>query len=195
VPQYNSEKHHRRSIRLKDYDYTQAGAYFVTVCTYARACLFGDVVEDAVNLNECGQIVYTEWLKSAEIRPEIELDIFVIISNHLHGIVVITGVGAHGRAPLLNHASLYRQPKSLGSFIAGYKSTVTKQINLNRHTPGLPVWQRNYYEHIIRNDRALIAIREYINQNPLRWHLDLYNPSATERDPKARDLWNLLKST
>ena len=205
APTYNPKKHHRRSIRLKGYDYTQPGEYFVTICTHNRNCLFGQVVNGQVELNEYGQIVAAEWEKSPMIRRELELDVFVIMPNHLHGIVNIVGaigVGAIGQSPLHQSstgANSYSPlspgaaPKSLGAFIIGFKSAVTKQINQWRGTPGLPVWQRNYYEHIIRSNRALEAIRHYIEQNPRRWELDRYNPSATDRDPQAAMLWELLK--
>ncbi len=189
----------RRSIRLKGYDYSQAGAYFVTLCTYQQHCLFGTVSAGAVQLNDFGRIAQDEWSKSAEIRQELELDAFVVMPNHLHGIVWIinpdeqaTQVGAHGCAPL-QHTKLWRPPKSLGSFIAGYKSAATQQINQLRHSQGVPVWQRNYYEHIIHSERALAAIRQYIVQNPLRWELDRYNPAARGPDPQTRELWNLLQ--
>lgn len=191
---YYPDKHHRRSIRLKGYDYTQPGAYFVTICAHNHDRLFGQVVNGLVELNEYGQIVAAEWQKSPAIRHELELDIFVIMPNHLHGIVHIVGandppvVKASGHSPLHGAA-----PKSLGAFIIGFKSAVTKQINQLRGTPGVPVWQRNYYEHIIRSDRALTAIRQYIEQNPQRWDLDRYNSAATDRDPQAAMLWELLK--
>ena len=191
--------HQRRSIRLKGYDYSQPGAYFVTLGSYQQECLFGTVSAGEMQLNQFGQIAADEWAKSPEIRREIGVDFFVVMPNHLHGILWIvnsdgqsTQVGAHGRAPL-QHNKLWRPPKSLGSFIAGYKSTVTKQINQVRNTPGTPVWQRNYYEHVIRSDQALQAIRDYIDQNPLRWELDRYNSEATERDPQAIALWDLLQ--
>nr|BCX01830.1 MAG: hypothetical protein KatS3mg041_1876 [Bacteroidota bacterium] len=193
---YDPEKHRRRSIRLKRYDYAQPGGYFVTICTYERAHLFGQVVDGEMVLNAFGRIVGEEWFRSAEIRAEIELypDEFVIMPNHIHGIVWIveTDVGAHGRAPLHN-GQLSRPPRSLGAFVAGFKSIVTKRINALRGTPGAPVWQRNYYEHIIRTEWALHAIRQYIADNPLRWHLDRYNPAASGADPLARDLWRLLQ--
>ena len=95
-------------------------------------------------------------------------------------------VGAHGHAPLR------RPPRSLGSFIAGFKSAVTKRINQHRGTPGAPVWQRNYYEYIIRDDRALNAIRRYIAENPMRWHLDRYNDAASGMDPLAKEIWQMI---
>ncbi|MEW5958621.1 MAG: transposase [Chloroflexota bacterium] len=193
----------RRSIRLKDYDYSQSGAYFVTICTYRQSCLFGVVAAGQVRLNEYGRIAHTEWLKSAEIRQEIALDVFVVMPNHIHGIVWITSpdrsignVRTHARKgdrPVALTPPRGPAPKSLGAFLAGYKSAVTKQINQVRDSPGTPVWQRNYYEHIIRTERALAAIRQYIAQNPLRWELDRYNPATTGPDPQARELWNLLQ--
>jgi REP element-mobilizing transposase RayT len=184
---------HRRSIRLKGYDYSQAGAYFVTICTHKRDFLFGEVVDGEMRANEFGCVVSKEWFGSADIRAEIKLypDEFVVMPNHIHGIVWIldhvgaTGprVGAHGRAPL------QRPPRSLGAFVAGFKSAVTKRINMMRGTPGAAVWQRGYYEHIIRDDESLNRIREYILQNPLRWHLDLENPQRAGED----DLWRMFE--
>ncbi len=150
-------------------------------------------------LNEWGQIVRDEWFRSAEIRAEIELfaDEFVVMPNHVHGIIWIVDdvgttnhVGATGRSLLRPRGPAAR---SLGSFIAGFKSAVTKRINARRGTPGMPVWQRNYYEHIIRNERALNAIRRYIAENSLRWHIDRHNPGAVGLDPMARDLWRMLQ--
>jgi REP element-mobilizing transposase RayT len=183
-------RHYRRSTRLKGYDYTQAGAYFVTLCTQGRECLFGAVVAGGMILNELGQIVYEEWKRSSEIRREIELDEFVVMPNHMHGVIWILesddvragDVRAHGRASDVRAdgrppQSPQRAPKSLGSFVAGFKSAVTKRINEQRGTPGVPVWQRNYYEHIIRNDADLRRIREYIVNNPLKWELDQLHPN------------------
>ncbi len=204
---YDPDRHHRRSVRLKGYDYAQPGAYFVTICTQNRECLFGENVAGKMRLNALWEIVRGEWFRSAEIRAEIELhpDEFVVMPNHIHGIVWIIShddeysVGAHGGAPQNGpnvgahcHAPLRRPPRSLGSFIAGFKSAVTKRINQRRGTPGAPVWQRNYYEHIIRDERALNAIRRYIAENPMRWHLDRYNDAASGIDPLARDIWQII---
>lgn len=174
--------HHRRSIRLKGYDYSSAGMYLVTMVTYNRECLFGDIQDGAMNLNELGAIAQSEWIRSSEIRrDEIGLDAFVVMPNHLHGIVAIiydatvNNIGAYGqtrahrRAPLQR---LSRLPRSLGSFIAGYKSIATKRINQMRATPAVPVWQRNYQDHIIRDERELLRVQEYIHNNPMQWELD-----------------------
>ena len=186
MTKFDPNKHHRRSIRLRDWDYRATGAYFVTLVAHKRECLFGDVVEGVVELSEYGEIARSEWMASDAIRSEIKLDEFVIMPNHLHGIVwIIVGaqglVGAHGCAPQLTSRTRAdghprRLPKSLGSFIAGYKSAVTKRVNSKRGTPGIPVWQRNYYERIIRNEQELDAIRRYILANPIYWTEDMENP-------------------
>ena len=115
--------------------------------------------------------------RSAEIRPGVKLDVFQVMPNHLHGIVIFDDtsaeeifVGAHSRAPS------FRQPRSLGSLIGGFKSAATKRTNQLRGTPGVPVWQRNYYERVIRNDHELQAIRQYIKENPAKWAEDSENP-------------------
>lgn len=174
---YDSDKHQRHSIRLKDYDYSQAGAYFVTICTHKKEFLFGNVVNGEMRLNELGKVVQDEWHRSAKMRREIELDTFVVMPNHIHGIVTI--VGAQGLAPLQHgHPPLQRRPRSLSTFVTGFKSAVTRRINDLRGTPYTPVWQRNYYEHVIRNEDDLDEIREYIVHNPLKWDLDSENPNS-----------------
>jgi len=171
-------RRHRRSIRLKDYDYASPGAYFVTVCTYNRECLFGKIVDGEMIFNESGLIAVGEWKRSSTVREEIEIDSFVVMPNHLHGIVIIkeknedSDVGASGRTPLLCGPA----PKSLGSLINGFKSSVTKRVNILHHTPGAPLWQRGFYEHVIRDTDNMNLIREYIITNPARWALDRENP-------------------
>ncbi|GAB4577730.1 MAG: transposase [Anaerolineales bacterium] len=175
---YNPDIHHRRSIRLKGYDYTQSGAYFVTIVTYQRAHLFGKVVNGVMQLNEWGEIARREWFKTAELRPYVELfdDEFVVMPNHAHGILWINDgvvVGAERRsAPTTNDAIPHVDAGSLGAIVRAYKSAVTYAINAARQTRGMTVWQRNYYEHIIRNDAELNRIRKYIIENPLKWAKD-----------------------
>ena len=175
VSRYNPNIHHRRSIRLEGYDYAQAGAYFVTICAHARECLFGEIDADAMMLSEFGEIVRDEWLKSCAIRSEIKLDAYIVMPNHFHGIVYIASTDSiRGDDRLV--APVGPKPKSLGAFMAGFKSAVTKRINEMRRTPGATVWQRNYYEHIIRNEADYNRIAEYINHNPQRWAQDSLNP-------------------
>jgi REP element-mobilizing transposase RayT len=188
---HDPQKHHRRSLRLPGVAYASPGAYFVTICAFQRHCLFGQVVDGVVNLNRFGRLVETEWLRSPDIRREIELDAFVVMPNHLHGIVWIVGTdqtaaGARGPSPLptsnISSGQPVRgpSPKSLGAFVAGFKSTVTKQINQLRVTPGQPVWQRNYWERVVRDERALHAIRRYIQNNPIRWVEDDLHPNKNQ---------------
>jgi len=183
--QDDSPIHHRRSTRLKGYDYTMVGAYFVTLVTWQRACLFGQVVDGKMHLNEMGEIVAKTWLETAVVRPNVELDTFGVMPNHMHGIIVINDpvVVASRLRPLGWRLALNReQPnsnglisKSLGAIICQVKSIATKRINLYRQTPGNPVWQRNYYDHIIRDEKDLDAVRAYIDANPYRWAEDDYH--------------------
>jgi putative transposase len=177
---YNPETHKRSSSRLKTFDYTSNAAYFITVCTFQREHLFGQIVDGEMQLNNLGQVVLEEWERTAEIRPEMTLDTFIIMPDHIHAIIWISqsnasnerepdAVGAHGGAPLRTRTrSLVRPPRSLGSFVAGFKSAATKRINESRGLPGTPVWQRNYWDRVIRDDRELEETRKYILENPRR---------------------------
>ncbi len=166
---FDPEIHHRRSVRLGGYDYSAPGTYFVTICAHGKQHLFGEVVDGEMVLSRFGKFVSEEWLRSERIRTEIQMDAYVVMPNHLHGIVRIADIGAHGRAPL---PRAKRQPRSLASFLAGFKSASASRINQMRGTPGVPVWQRNYFEHIVRDPQELAVIREYISTNPLRWAQD-----------------------
>ncbi len=281
---YNPTRHHRRSIRLQGYDYTQPGAYFVTIVTHHRTHLFGAVVDGNMQLNDWGDIVRDEWFKTAQIRPYVQLrdDEFVVMPNHIHGIIWIVGdgsrqVGARSvevgmrrrgarpsggarpsvgarpsggarrqvgarrrraptgarsvevgmrrrgarpsggtrpsvgarpsggarsrRIPTDDHTfdihtlEQFGKPVcgSIPTIIRSFKSAVTKRINRLRNSSGKPVWQRNYYEHIIRRERTLNAIRQYIIDNPHRWHMDRENDCRTGNDPLARDIWEMFQ--
>jgi len=172
--QFNPEKNHRRSIRLKNYDYASAGAYFVTICTHEKACLLGDIVNGQIQLSVYGRVIEFEWLKTAELRNNIVLDVFVIMPNHVHGMIIITRRGVLRYVP--TQSEFRSSSQAIGAIVRGFKSAVTKRINDIRHMLGAPIWQRNYYEHIIRNERELNKIREYIINNPLQWELDKENP-------------------
>jgi REP element-mobilizing transposase RayT len=165
------DRHHRRSVRLKGHDYAQPGAYFVTVCTRDRECLLGEVADGEIRLNEYGMAVREEWLKTAELRENVEVEACTVMPNHVHGIVVITnGKGTARRAP----TERFGKPvaDSIPTIMRAFKSASTKHINVIRRTPGTPVWLRNYYEHIIRYDDELKAIRQYILSNPANWTAD-----------------------
>ena len=189
---FDPERHHRRSLRLKGYDYTQAGAYFVTICTQDRACLFGEVVGDAMRLNDAGRMVVAEWERLAKRFPGVELDAFVVMPNHVHGILVITDPVGAGLVPAHDGATTRVAP-TVGDIVGAFKSRTTVGYIHGVKARGWPpfrrrLWQRNYYEHIIRHDESLNRIRRHIAENPLRWHLDRENPQAVDKD----DLWEKL---
>ena len=174
---HNLAKHQRRSIRLKDYDYSQAGAYFVTLCIRNKECILGKVVDGEMMLNAYGRLVEEEWIKTADMRRNVGLDVFVVMPNHFHGILAIVDKcrGTVHRAPTQEQ---FAKPTSgsLPTIVRYFKSAVTRRINELRGIPYKPVWQRNYYEHVIRNENDLNEIREYIVNNPLKWDLDSENP-------------------
>ncbi len=182
----NNPEKRRRSIRLTGYDYSGPGAYFITICTQGRECRFGAVSSGgSVALNPSGRIAFEEWRRSTAVREEIEPDAFVVMPNHVHGVVLIrydisgNNVGATGQSPLQRPDCPPRGParRSLASFVVGYKGAVTRRINALRKTPGAPVWQRNYYERILRYEDELNQARFYIQENPARWAEDDYNPA------------------
>jgi putative transposase len=183
---YNRRVHHRRSIRLPGYDYTSAGAYFVTICVRGGECLLGEVVDGEMQHNEWGQIAWDCWQAIPEHSPHVKLDVYVVMPNHVHGIIAITDpVGAQHTDPVgaqhavpLQPSRTNVQPGSLGAIVRSFKSAVTKRINELRDMPGTPFWQRNYWEHIIRDERSLNRIREYIENNPGRWAEDQLHPAA-----------------
>lgn len=175
----------RKQIRLPNYDYSKNGYYFITICTKNRKNIFGDIPVGAagqppetgrlpddttnIQLNDFGRIVDEELRKSQIIRDEIILDQYVIMPNHIHCIIGITAgnnVGGQPAAPTRG---------TLSSFVNGFKSAVTTRINTLRNTPGESVWQRSFYDHIIRNERSLNALREYILANPANWEQDIDN--------------------
>jgi len=159
----------RRSNRLRDCDYRQQGVYFITICTHRQACLFGEVIDGAMQLNQLGRIVEQEWQRTAVLRPYVDLDAFVVMPNHFHGVIVIVeeNTVAGGSAKLL-------AARSLGAIIGQFKGSVTKRIRSQEGLQGIMVWQRNYHDHVVRNDKSLQRIREYIAYNPENWAKDFY---------------------
>jgi len=189
----------RRSLRLRGYDYAQAGAYFVTICTQNRVCLFGDVVAGKMRLNDSGRLVAQCWQDIPNRFPNAALDEFVVMPNHLHGIIVIVraqfiaphdrgamGSGAINRAPkggngasdvgaqfIAPVGAINRAP-TVGDMVRAFKAVATRMLRQAQY-PSF-AWQRNYYERIIRSEDDLARIREYIANNPLQWALDRENP-------------------
>jgi REP element-mobilizing transposase RayT len=176
---------HRRSLRLKGYDYTQAGAYFVTICTQNRTCLFGEVEDGAMRLNSAGELAVTVWNGMLERFPEIELDMFVVMPNHMHGIIVLSDCNSRGRdvADARGRAATRAAP-TVGDIVGAFKSLFTLRFVEGVKSKRWPafnrrVWQRNYCEHVIRDERDLARVRRYIDENPPRWEFDLENPQRT----------------
>jgi REP element-mobilizing transposase RayT len=169
---YNPEMHHRRSIRLQGYDYSNQGAYFVTICTWNRENILGDVFNSVMQLNSFGEIVMKCWQDLPIHYKYIALDEVVIMPNHLHGIIWINGdIAGAGFKPAPTNIR-----HGLSEIIRALKTFSSRQMNKNRNTPGTPVWQRNYFDRVIRNEKELHAIREYIINNPLQWSMDENNP-------------------
>lgn len=175
---YDPKKHHRRSIRLPGYDYTQPGAYYITVCTYKRQCWFGDVVDGKICYNQLGYIAYSFWSALPRRFSHIELDAFIVMPNHLHGILIITEGTKHLQQKDTPKKEQFGKPVvgSIPTVIRSFKSAVSKRINLMRRTKEPPVWQSNYYESIIRIETGLYRVRQYIINNPLQWEMDDENP-------------------
>ena len=153
---FDPQKHHRHSIRLPGYDYSLAGAYYVTLVAHDREPLFGEVVEAEMKLSRYGQIVESTWLDLPKHYPLLELDTFCIMPEHVHAILVLP---EDGRRPL-------------SEILRAFKSYAARRINLLRKTAGVPVWQRDYYEHIIRDNADYLAKRKYILDNPMNWKND-----------------------
>ena len=172
---FDPDKFHRASIRLRGYDYRGIGVYFVTTCTHQGRCIFGRVQGDAMRLNPYGAIAHNSWLQTDATRERVELDEFVVMPNHFHGLLWFT----EPPAPLEDEGApkgLWRSPDSLGSLVGGWKSSVTSQIWESRRKVNWSesqVWLRGYYEHIVRDERELNLIREYIRQNPANWNRDV----------------------
>jgi REP element-mobilizing transposase RayT len=230
---YNPEKHHRHSIRLRGYDYTREGAYYFTICCHQRLCLLGEIKDGVMHLNLVGATVKAVWDSLPRHFPLIELDAFVVMPNHVHGIIVITNsagncnpnlncrgeafvpgynnvvpessstnaspfpgcnntspqsLSTNADAPYVATASLTpfpgcndtspprgTQSGSLGAILQNFKSVATRRVNRITRNSGT-LWQRNYHEEIIRNEKAYENIRRYIMENPLSWDEDEENP-------------------
>jgi putative transposase len=197
---YDPERHHRRSIRLKSYDYAQPGAYFVTVCVQSHLCLFGDVVDGEMRCNDAGRMIESIWQQVPRRFPTVEPDVSIVMPNHFHAIVLVGAplVGAldepaaevtdgadraWGRAPTGGAPT----PPTLGDIIGAFKSLTTNAYARGLREHDWPpvherLWQRNFYEHVIRDEVARNRIREYIVTNPLGWVLDRENPQRQGED-------------
>ncbi|ACL06120.1 conserved hypothetical protein [Desulfatibacillum aliphaticivorans] len=172
---------------MKYYDYSSAGAYFVTICTHNRELLFGHINEGELFLNEYGFLVEKRLLQIPDHFPGALIDEYVIMPNHFHGIIILEGESSRNQrrtieGPDQDASSQSRRLKpKLGDIIAYLKYLTTKDINAIRDAPGQKVWQPDYYDHVIRNERALNRIRMYIRANPKQWNSDPENPEAINR--------------
>ena len=216
---YDPEVHRRRSIRLKGYDYSRPGAYFVTIVAQDRLCWFGDVVDGEMRLNKSGELIVDAWEWLGERYPHVALDAYVVMPNHLHGVVVLTdeewggesggGVsGRHGRrgvnvdrpvrrgvsrnAPTVGSGmgvdadgsgmgvsrTAPTGRKTLGRLVGAFKTVSTKGFNRMRGMSGERLWQRDFYDRVIRDDRELDLVRRYIEGNPAKWETDEENPNV-----------------
>lgn len=178
------ERGHRRSIRLAGYDYSRPGAYFVTICTHQRACVLGRVEEGATVLSSTGSLVERCWRQLPRHFPDVELDAFVLMPNHLHGLIMLGAaqpiLGGPWVSATRGEPPRGTRPGSLGAVVQNFKTVSTRKVNVLNGTAGAPLWQRDYYEHIVRDERALDTIRRYIEGNPSQWELDEENPAKLE---------------
>ena len=172
----NILKHQRRSMRLKEYDYSNAGAYFITIVSFKRINIFGSINDGHVQLNQIGNIVEIVWLEIPLHYPNVTTDAYVIMPNHFHGIIIIhnNDVGARHAAPLQTNTPK-RKSQPLGVIVGSFKSAATRQIHRSGLLKQKHVWQRNYYEHIIRDDEDFRKISDYIELNPINWEFDHEN--------------------
>ena len=179
---FDPKKHLRRSIRLSEYDYSQPGAYFVTLVTSRRECMFGEIRNCIMYLSEPGKIVLGVWNFLPVRYPTVALGTSVVMPNHFHGIVVINEMpdGVIHELPPRNlprqERRIQRRRMTLPLMIGYFKMNSAKQINKLLNSPGVPIWQRNYYEHIIRNDDDRNRIHQYIEANIDHWEDDVDNP-------------------
>ena len=220
---YNPNKHHRRSIRLKGYDYSQAGLYFITICCQDMIWRFGKIENNEMILNECGQIAFDEWMKLTERFPNFELDAFQIMPNHIHAIIALNPpssamgasvgaalaavqnddaisqndniiIGANDMRAVANDIRAEANDMRAGAspartdaisdIIGAYKSLVANgclKISKSKNKIMGKFWQRNYYQHIIRNERAYQHISEYIINNPAKWQEDTFYKSQNPK--------------
>ncbi len=169
---YDPDRHHRRSIRLKGFDYSQSAVYFITICVQKRGCLFGTISQDRMLLNDAGKMVSAEWLALPARFPSVILDEYVVMPNHFHGIIYISPDSTEN--------------PTLGQIIGAFKSIVTDRyitgVKAQDWTPfDRILWQRNYYEHIVKNESALQSIQQYVRDNPLTWLKDSLYPDVKSK--------------
>jgi len=191
---YDPRLHHRQSIRLRGYDYTNAGMYFITLCVQERLFLFGNIINYQMQLNSAGQMLLRTWEGIGETYPGVATDRFVIMPNHMHGIIVLLA-GQLGPGPVpseqrckvlaadppVEQTPLYDVIKRFKTYTATLYREGVRGEGWQPYAGKL--WQRGYYEHIIRDAKSLGEIRYYIINNPRRWQFDRENPKRIKEDP------------
>ena len=183
---FDPKKHHRKSIRLPGYDYSQAGAYYITIVTHQRDCLFGKIENEKMILSDLGKIADECWRAIPDHFPLVELGAYVVMPNRVHGIIIIADPrrGAALLRPYTgpdenqNSHKINVKPGSLGAIVRSYKSAVSYRIHKEHNATG--IWQRNYYEHVIRDETDLQNKTDYIEANPLLWDEDENNPQYVQ---------------
>jgi REP element-mobilizing transposase RayT len=195
----NMRDKHRRSIRLQGYDYNQAGAYFVTIVAQDRRCLFGDVADGKMQLNAAGQMIQMVWNELSTHYPNVDTDLFVVMPNHVHGVIVLvasacaeSGGQPQGVAPTNARSANHDFALSLPDVLHRFKTLTTRRYAAGVKESGWirfnsRLWQRNYFEHVIRDEDSLNRIRRYIDDNPARWEFDRENPAALK--PESEYSW------
>jgi putative transposase len=190
----NSQKPQRRSIRMPCYDYADIGIYFVTICTRERECLFGDIVDSVMNLNCYGTIAESYWEEIPQHFNDVELDEFVIMPNHIHGIIIISahaaGTACHNPTDDITPIRTFGNATagSLPTIVGSFKSAASRYINKAANSPAKSIWHRGYFEHVVRSEKSLAKIREYIANNPIQWVSDRENPDRAQRLNTPDDL-------
>lgn len=168
----NSDIPWRRNLRLRNFDYSRRGGYFITICSHQKRCIFGNIQNSFVQLSAIGEIVNNNWLQIPKHTPRVEIGTFVVMPNHIHGILYIIDE-EFGIEPTSIPRTKQKSP-NIGAILGWFKMSVTRDVRITM--PGVEVWQRNYYDHILRNEVDEQRIMEYIQMNPLRWANDEENP-------------------
>lgn len=173
---YDPAIHHRQSIRLKEYDYSEPGSYFVNICTRKQMCLFGEVENAEMKLSPLGKIADACWKEIPKHYPAVMLESSQIMPNHIHGIITLPELCRDGACPIPTEHKTRSMKNTLFDVVGSFKSAVTKAVHEAGHFVGRPIWQTRFYDHIIRDNISLYFIQQYIELNPLMWEYSRWNP-------------------
>lgn len=176
----------RRSMRLKKYDYSQSGSYYITLCVKNRLCLFGEIRNQEMQLNDLGKTITQCWDWLQQQYKYVHVAEYIVMPDHTHAIIAINAYPGGSRTAPTDHG----RSKSLGRLVGAFKTVSTKKINALRQTPGFDLWQRNYYEHVVRDETELHELRRYIRENPIKWDIDPENPASCVSCP-GLGTWDL----